>query len=144
MNGLAARGARARTTGRDIRREQFELGTTRGSSHGAARIARSTYHDPEFARLMQEALRDDWPRLEADAGETLLHRTPGCIFGPEDGEIATYERACAEAGVDVRRVDSSEARRLFPAFDLDADSEDGSPLTVLSDETAAVVAAART
>lgn len=124
--------------------EQFELGNPRGSSHGAARIARSTYHDPEFARLMQEALRDDWPRLEADAGETLLHRTPGCIFGPEDGEIATYERACSEAGVEVRRVDAAESKRLFPAFDLDTTDEDGSALAVLSDETAAVVAAART
>jgi sarcosine oxidase len=54
--------------------EQFGLGHRRGSSHGATRIFRIAYEEPEWVRLAQEALRL-WRELEAECGETLLELT---------------------------------------------------------------------
>src|SRR5258707_6344844 len=61
--------------------EQFRLGHDRGSSHGAARIARHSYDDPGYARLMVDAFRA-WRELEAEAGRNLFLRTGGVSFGP--------------------------------------------------------------
>jgi sarcosine oxidase len=72
--GLAA-GRALRRAGRDpLVLEQFSLGHTRGSSHGATRIFRLAYEEPAWVRLAQEAL-PIWRELEAEAGETLLRFT---------------------------------------------------------------------
>src|SRR6516225_8093368 len=68
--------------------EQFELGHTRGSSHGAARITRHSYADPRYARLMPAAFRA-WRELEADAGEALYIRTGGVSFSPPGVDYAS-------------------------------------------------------
>ena len=67
--------------------EQFELGHSRGSSHGAARITRHSYADPRYARLMPAAFRA-WRELEADAGESLYIRTGGVSFSPPGVDYA--------------------------------------------------------
>jgi sarcosine oxidase len=51
--------------------EQFELGHTRGSSHGATRIFRLAYPEAEWVRLAQEALVG-WRELERESGQELL------------------------------------------------------------------------
>src|SRR3954466_11815054 len=61
--------------------EQFALGHDRGSSHGAARIARHSYADSHYARLMPAAFRA-WRTLEADAGQNLYLRTGGVSLCP--------------------------------------------------------------
>lgn len=121
--------------------ERWSLGHARGSSHGASRIARSTYATAIYARLMRRARAEDWPRLERDAGEKLLHSSPGCFFGPSTGPIAAYRAAVREAGVgadQVEEIDVAEARRRHPSLRFDAAD------AVLDDRTCAVVAAART
>lgn len=118
--------------------ERFRVGHDRGSSHGDGRITRSTYGDALHVRLMQHAHAEEWPRLERDAGEPLIHRCDGAFFGPPDGEFDAYAAAVAEAGADVERLDVAEARRRFPAFAFpDAAG-------VLHDRTGGVIAAART
>lgn len=115
--------------------ERFRLGHDRGSSHGFARITRSTYGDPVWVRLMQAAHGEEWPRLERDARETLLHPVPGLFFGPPGGPFERWAGAVAEAGAAVERLDPAEGRRRFPLFRLE------DVAGVLHDHTAAVIAA---
>jgi sarcosine oxidase len=118
--------------------ERFRLGHGRGSSHGHSRITRSAYIDADYSRLMQVVHGQEWPRLERDAGCTLIHRTPGCFFGPEGGRCERYARSAVEADVDVEAIDVREARRRFPQFRFEATS------MVLHDRTAGLIAAAET
>jgi len=72
--GLAAGHALARAGREPLVLEQFGVGHTHGSSHGATRIFRLAYEEPEWVRLAQEAL-PLWRRLEAESGEELLDFT---------------------------------------------------------------------
>ena len=71
VNGLAAAWALRRAGVDAVVYEQFELGNTRGSSHGRTRIFRLAYPDVEWVQLAQEALVG-WRELEAESGEELL------------------------------------------------------------------------
>src|SRR4051794_35131601 len=51
--------------------EQFEVGHTRGSSHGRSRIVRLAYPDVEFVELAKESFAG-WRQLEQEAGVELL------------------------------------------------------------------------
>lgn len=137
--GLATAWQLARRGTKDVALvERWRFGHDRASSHGFARITRSSYPDARDVRLMQVAHAEDWPALERDAGMPLLHRTPGAFFGPADGPFEAYAAAVASAGADVERLSPSEARGRFPLFRFpDAAG-------VLHDRTAAVVAAADT
>jgi len=119
--------------------ERFRLHHDRGSSHGAARITRSTYSDARYVRLVRVAHAEDWPRLERDGGQRLIHRCDGVFWGPPDSELDAWAAAVAAAGADgVVRLTPAEARRRFPVFGFpDAHA-------VLHDTTGGVVAAADT
>lgn len=120
--------------------EQHTLGHTRGSSHGAARIARSAYADAAYARLMGRAYAEEWPRLAADAGETLLHPSPGCFFGA-GAPIDAYRDAVRAAGLGhdvVEELSVADARRRYPSMRFPGAAY------VLDDHTCHVVAADRT
>ena len=118
--------------------ERFRLGHGRGSSHGHSRVTRSAYVDPDYVRLMQVVHGEEWPRLERDVGRTLIHRTPGCFYGPPGGKYERYARAVAQAGADVEQIDVVEARRRFPQLRF------GDAGGALHDRTAGLVAAAET
>lgn len=120
--------------------ERLSLGHGRGSSHGAARIARSAYADAVYARLMGRAYAEDWPRLAADAGETLLHPSPGCFFGA-GAELDAYRDAVRAAGLGddvVEELSLEDARRRYPSMRFPGAAY------VLDDHTCHVVAADRT
>ena len=51
--------------------EQFELGHTRGSSHGSSRIFRLSYAEEHWIRLAQRAY-ELWRELEKESGRELL------------------------------------------------------------------------
>src|SRR4051794_41574183 len=51
--------------------EQFELGHTRGSSHGRSRIVRLAYPELEFVELAKESFAG-WRALEREAAVELL------------------------------------------------------------------------
>lgn len=72
--GLAAARALARAGREPVVLEQFRVGHTHGSSHGATRIFRLAYDEPAWVRLAQEAL-PLWRELEAESGEKLLDFT---------------------------------------------------------------------
>jgi sarcosine oxidase len=71
VNGLAAAWALRRAGVDAVVYEQFELGHTRGSSHGRTRIFRLAYPEVEWVQLAQEALTG-WRELEAESGEEML------------------------------------------------------------------------
>jgi sarcosine oxidase len=72
--GLATAWALRRGGREPLVLEQFAIGHTRGSSHGATRIFRLAYDEPEWVRLAQEAL-PLWRELESECGEPLLDFT---------------------------------------------------------------------
>ncbi|MDQ2981624.1 MAG: FAD-dependent oxidoreductase [Actinomycetota bacterium] len=111
VNGLATAWALARE-GRDVLvLEQFPLGHTRGSSHGASRIFRLAYPEAHWVRLAQEAL-EGWRELEADTGTKLLELNGliELVSDPSEGSSAALD----ECGVPWSVLDPEEAERRFP------------------------------
>jgi sarcosine oxidase len=109
-NGLAAAWA-LRRAGRDVVvYEQFELGHTRGSSHGRSRIFRLAYPEANWVRLGLDALQG-WRELEEEAGEELLvlHGLLELVRDPAQSSLVTLE-AC---GVSYEVFDAGEAERRF-------------------------------
>jgi sarcosine oxidase len=110
INGVAAASALARAGHTVALLEQFELGHTRGSSHGSSRIFRLSYAEPHYVRLAQEALAA-WRALEEEAGEELILQTGGLDFG----EIALENAdALAECGVRHERLTGADVAERWP------------------------------
>jgi sarcosine oxidase len=111
VNGLATAWALARQ-GQDVLvLEQFPLGHTRGSSHGASRIFRLSYPEVRWVRLAQEAY-EGWRELEAET-ETRLLVLNGLIelvTEPSEGSSAALD----ECGVEWTALEKEEAERRFP------------------------------
>jgi sarcosine oxidase len=109
--GLATAWALARRGHDVVVHEQFEVGHTRGSSHGRSRIFRLAYMDAEWVRLAQEAL-PLWRELERESGETLLelHGLVEIVTDLQESSAPTLE-AC---GVHWERLDAKEAERRYP------------------------------
>ncbi len=71
--------------GRDVvLLERFAPGHAHGASHGTSRIYRTTYAEPEYLDLAQEALRL-WREIEDETGTALLDVTGGVSHGRRDG-----------------------------------------------------------
>jgi len=84
--------------GRDVTLyEQFEIGHTRGSSHGRSRIVRLAYPDLEFVELAKESFAG-WRELERDAGVELLELNGllELVDDPAQGSSAALDAAGAE------------------------------------------------
>jgi sarcosine oxidase len=110
VNGLATAHALARA-GRDVVvYEQFQLGHTRGSSHGRSRIFRLAYPDATWVRLAVEALAG-WRDLEAESGEELLVVT-GLLELLRD-PAQSSQAALEECGVACEVLDTEAAERRF-------------------------------
>src|SRR5216684_1090390 len=107
--GLPAAWALPRAGREPLVLEQFRVGHTRGSSHGAGRIFRLAYDEPEWVRLAQEAL-GLWRELERESGEALLELT-GLVDMPLDAAllVATLE-AC---GAKHELLEAGEAESRF-------------------------------
>lgn len=92
--------------------EQFEVGHTRGSSHGASRIFRFSYDDPTYVAMAMEAL-PKWRELEVRTGRSILTVTGGLDWG-KDLNAHTSALAACRATFEV--MDGAEATRRFPLF----------------------------
>jgi glycine/D-amino acid oxidase-like deaminating enzyme len=118
--------------------DRFGPGHDLGSSHGATRITRSSYHEQEFVRMAHEAHRHAWPALEQALGKSLRVPTPGLFFGPPDGPFGNYLRATMAANDAVQVLATTAARDRFPLLRFDDDD------AVLLDHSAAMILAAET
>lgn len=94
--------------------EQFRVGHTRGSSHGAGRIFRFSYEQPDYVRLAMRA-HEVWRGLEERAGEELLIETGGIDSGPGAEGCAAALEAC---GVPGEWWSAGEAEERFPGISL--------------------------
>lgn len=97
--------------------EQFEPATSRGSSHGTARITRRAYPEDDYVRLTGEAF-EGWRELESQSGVELLRMTGGLDHscGSEPQAIA---RALARAAVPHEFMNPAEAAERFPGMVFD-------------------------
>ena len=92
--------------------EQFGVGHTRGSSHGATRIFRLSHPEPGYVRMAVRA-GEAWTRLAADAGEELVVTTGGLDAGPAAQDCAA---ALAECGVAHDWLAADQVRDRFPGI----------------------------
>jgi sarcosine oxidase len=95
--------------------EQYELGHTRGSSHGPGRVFRLAYPQADYVRMAVRAL-EGWRRLQDEAGEELLVTTGGVYAGE-------WAERCADgltaAGVEHEWISVEDAAGRFPFLDLE-------------------------
>jgi sarcosine oxidase len=110
VNGLAAAWALRRRGIDAVVYEQFELGHTRGSSHGRTRIFRVAYPDPVWVRRAVEAL-EAWRVLEDQSGEELLllNGLIELVAQPEESS----QEALAECDLACRVLTPEEAEREY-------------------------------
>ena len=114
MAGTATARALARAGREVVLFEQFHIGHRRGSSRGASRIFRFSYHDPYYVRMAIGAL-PLWRELEEETGRALITTTGGLDAGKTlDAHIA----ALRECGVDFEVMDGRAAGARFPALSL--------------------------
>ena len=101
--------------------ERFELGHRRGASHDTSRILRHSYHTPDYVRLTQEAY-DDWARLAAASGESLVTVVGGLDLFPPDPAIAMgdYVDSLTEVGIAFEVLDADRVEERWPQFCLPA------------------------
>lgn len=112
----AKRGARVRLL------EQFRIGHTRGSSHGASRIIRLAYAQQEYVALAQCAY-ELWRELEQESGEALYYRTGGIDFGvPGAHGLAEIEQNYRMRGIAHEMLTADEIMRRFPQMTLPAET----------------------
>jgi monomeric sarcosine oxidase len=97
--------------------EQYEPATSRGSSHGSARITRRAYPEDDYVRLTGEAF-EWWRELESQSGVELLRMTGGLDHGSwrQPDVIAA---SLARAGVPHELLSPSEATERFPGMVFD-------------------------
>jgi len=109
--GLATAWALRRRGCDPIVYEQFELGHTRGSSHGRSRVFRLAYFQPEWVVLAREALAG-WRLLERESGERLVEQEGLLeIVGHLDQSSAA---ALDRVGVPWERLGREEVESRFP------------------------------
>ena len=98
--------------GRDVTLyEQFEVGHTRGSSHGRSRIVRLAYPDLEFVELAKESFAG-WRELEHEAGVELLELNGllELVGDLDQGSSAALDAA----GAEYELLSAEDARRRWP------------------------------
>jgi sarcosine oxidase len=110
LNGLATAWALRRGGHDVVVYEQFELGHTRGSSHGATRIFRLAYPEAKWVRLAQEAL-EGWRELERESGEELLLLS-GLLELYHEGVVSS-QAALEECGAECELLTRDEAEARF-------------------------------
>ena len=91
--------------------EQFEVGHTRGSSHGRSRIVRLAYPEVEFVELAKEAFAG-WHDLEQESGQQLLELN-GLLELVETAEQSSQD-ALDAAGAEYELLAAEEAGRRWP------------------------------
>ncbi|WIE76023.1 FAD-dependent oxidoreductase [Curtobacterium sp. MCSS17_007] len=107
-HALTARGERVLLV------EQHGRGHHEGSSHGATRIFRQGYTDPEYVALTTRALAL-WEALEATSGTTLLDRT-GAVDHGRPEVVDAIAAALSDAGIAHETLTPQDAAARWPGI----------------------------
>ncbi|MBT1665506.1 FAD-dependent oxidoreductase [Curtobacterium flaccumfaciens] len=94
--------------------EQHARGHDLGSSHGATRIFRQGYADPEYVALTTRALAL-WEALEAAAGEELIVRT-GAVDHGRPEVVDAIASALADADIPHESLTPDQAAARWPGI----------------------------
>ncbi|WIE79474.1 FAD-dependent oxidoreductase [Curtobacterium sp. MCSS17_016] len=94
--------------------EQHARGHHLGSSHGATRIFRQGYADPEYVALTTRALAL-WEVLEAAAGEELIVRT-GAVDHGRPEVVDAIAAALADADIPHESLTPEQAAARWPGI----------------------------
>ncbi|MCS6550209.1 FAD-dependent oxidoreductase [Curtobacterium flaccumfaciens pv. flaccumfaciens] len=94
--------------------EQHARGHHLGSSHGATRIFRQGYADPEYVALTTRALAL-WEALEAAAGEELIVRT-GAVDHGRPEVVDAIAAALADADIPHESLTPDQAAARWPGI----------------------------
>ncbi|HEX2088725.1 MAG TPA: FAD-dependent oxidoreductase [Actinomycetota bacterium] len=105
---LATRGAQV------VLLEQFEIGHTRGSSHGRSRVFRFSYENPLYVRMAMDSL-PLWRKIEAESGRPLLTIHGSLDF---DGDLTRNVSALEQCGASFEILGVEEATGRFPMIAL--------------------------
>jgi sarcosine oxidase len=97
--------------------EQFHIGHTRGSSHGASRIFRFSYPDARYVAMAMQAL-PLWRALERDSDESLLTTTGGLDRG---ADLNSHVSALGACGASYEVVPTGQVRARWPHLSLPED-----------------------
>jgi sarcosine oxidase/L-pipecolate oxidase len=98
--------------------EQFDLGHSRGSSHGGSRIFRTAYHRDCYTNMLTECV-PLWRQLEIESGKEIWVQTGGINFGPEDaGNLWACADALKKHNVPYSVLNADEMNRRFPILNL--------------------------
>lgn len=92
--------------------ERFEPGHARGGSHGASRIFRLVYAEPDYVALARRALTG-WRALEAESGTALLTATGAIDHGLAGSVLADVTAVLSAHGVPFEIIDPAAARRRW-------------------------------
>jgi sarcosine oxidase len=99
--------------------DQYEAGHIRGSSHGASRIFRLGYAQPEYTEMALEA-RFLWRELEEASGEQLLEPVGAVDHGPA-GEVEPIGQVYDRCRVPYEVLAPDAAARRWPGMRFDGD-----------------------
>ncbi len=113
--------------------EQYSIGNSLGSSHGASRIVRATYIQEVYRNFMARIYQEYLPKLEEDLGIKILYRNPGIFFGEGD-VFESYMKGMGNCNLDIELLSNSQIKSLFPQFKLDQET------SVLYDQSGGVMA----
>lgn len=96
--------------------EQFSLPHTRGSSHGATRVLRTSYEDPIYSQMTVEALQL-WKRLERETNTTLFQTTGLMVISdpPHDVFERSFKSVQATGG-NCQELSQEEVHRRYPGL----------------------------
>lgn len=117
--GAATAWALSRQGKRVLLLEQFQVGHTRGASHGGSRIVRYAHPEVEYAALMPHIF-SLWRDLEMESGESLMEVGGGLYIGAvDDPWLAGTEAAMAKLGMECERLSATDLHARYPQFRLD-------------------------
>lgn len=101
--------------GRDVLvLERFEVGHSRGESHGTSRLYRQGHADPAQVQLAVEALHR-WRELEHETGAALLNLTGGLEHGDPD-RVEALAASLAAHGIRYDWLEPDEAVARWPGM----------------------------
>ena len=117
--GSAAAWALARRGHDVVVLDQFARGHVNGASHGASRIFRLTYPEPDYFAMARASLAS-WRDLESDSGRDLLTMTGGLShgFGPR---IAGAREVFEAQGIPHEWLSPREGAARFPGMTFATD-----------------------
>ncbi|HKE89654.1 MAG TPA: N-methyl-L-tryptophan oxidase [Gemmatimonadales bacterium] len=95
--------------------DRFHPPHTMGSSHGGSRVIRETaFEHPRYVPLARRAY-ENWRRLEAATGTSLLHVTGVLYVGPEsEGIVGGTLASARQHGIKHEILDAAAIARRYP------------------------------